>query len=208
MGAGAGVANGLGKLAQFGFNQPVLAVCGDSTFFHATIPALINGVYNHSNFTLVILDNSATAMTGFQPHPGTGITAMGETTRVVDIEDLCHSLGVQVDVCDPFDLENATATLLKALAENGGPRVVIMRRECELVRARREKKPPYKIHVDPDKCLGEACGCNRLCTSAFSCPGLIWDKDAGKAKIDEVICAGCGICADICPQGAIVKEAV
>jgi len=208
MGAGAGVANGLGKLAQLGFNQPVLAVCGDSTFFHATIPALINGVYNHSNFTLVILDNSATAMTGFQPHPGTGITAMGETTRVVDIEDLCHSLGVQVDVCDPFDLENATATLLKMIAENGGPRVVIMRRECELVRARREKKPLYKVHVDPDKCLGEACGCNRLCTSAFSCPGLIWDKDAGKAKIDEVICAGCGICADICPQEAIIKEAV
>jgi indolepyruvate ferredoxin oxidoreductase alpha subunit len=76
------------------------------------------------------------------------------------------------------------------------------------VRARREKKAPYKMHVDPDKCLGEACGCDRLCTRVFGCPGLEWDKEAGKAKIDETICSGCGVCADICPQGAIIKEAV
>jgi len=149
MGAGAGVANGLGKLGQFGFNQPVLAVCGDSTFFHAAIPALINGIYNQSNFTLVILDNNATAMTGFQPHPGTGVTGMGETTRAVDMEALCRSLGVQVEVCDPFDLENSTATLLEAIAQDGGPRVVIMRRECELVRGRRTRNLRNKVHVRP-----------------------------------------------------------
>ena len=208
MGAGAGVANGLGKLGQFGFNQPVLAVCGDSTFFHAAIPALINGIYNQSNFTLVILDNNATAMTGFQPHPGTGVTGMGETTRAVDMEALCRSLGVQVEVCDPFDLENSTATLLEAIAQDGGPRVVIMRRECELVRGRRDKKPPYKVHVDPDKCMGEACGCDRLCTRVFGCSGMVWDSESGKATIDETICTGCGVCADICPQGAIIREAV
>jgi len=86
--------------------------------------------------------------------------------------------------------------------------VVIMRRECELVRGRRDKKPPYKVHVDPDKCLGEACGCDRLCTRVFGCPGMVWDSESGKATIDETICTGCGVCADICPQGAIIREAV
>jgi len=89
MGSGAGVANGLGNLRQFGFEQPVIAMCGDSTFFHATIPALINGVYNKSDFILLILDNSATAMTGFQPHPGTGMTGSGEPTISVNMEALC-----------------------------------------------------------------------------------------------------------------------
>ena len=87
----------------------------------------------------------------------------------------------------------------------GGVRVVIMRRECELTRSRREK-PRYKVHIDPKKCIGEDCGCNRLCTRVFRCPGLIWDKKTGKSKIDEVICAGCGVCVDICPQGAIIRE--
>jgi indolepyruvate ferredoxin oxidoreductase alpha subunit len=206
MGGGAGVANGLGKLGQFGFNQPVLAVVGDSTFYHATIPALINGIYNQSNFILVILDNSATAMTGFQPHPGTGVTAMGEPTKVVDMEALCCSLGANVEVCDPFDLKGTTATLLKMMSEGGGVRVVIMRRQCELVRAKKEK-PPYKVYVDPNKCIGEACGCDRLCTRVFLCPGLTWDKKAGKSKVDDVVCSGCGVCVDVCPQGAIIKEA-
>jgi indolepyruvate ferredoxin oxidoreductase alpha subunit len=206
MGAGAGVANGLGKLGQFGFNQPVLAVVGDSTFFHATIPALINGIFNQSNFILIILDNSATAMTGFQPHPGTGLTAMGESVKAISIEDLCSSLGARVEVCDPFDLKNTTGTLLKMIAEGGGAKVLIMRRHCELVRSKKEVKP-YKVQIDPDKCLGNICGCGRLCTRVFLCPGLVWDKNAGKSRIDEVICAGCGVCASICPQGAIVKEA-
>jgi len=206
MGAGIGVANGLGKLGQFGFNQPVLAVVGDSTFYHAAIPALINGIYNQSNFILVILDNNTTAMTGFQPHPGTGMTAMGEPTPVVSMEALCRSLGARVEVCDPFDLENSTKTLLDMMAEGGGAKVAIMRRECELVRSKKAR-PPYRVHIDPEKCLGEACGCNRICTRVFLCPGLIWDRKAGKSRIDEVICAGCGVCAHICPQGAIVKEA-
>jgi len=206
MGAGVGIATGLGELGRFGFDQPVLAVCGDSTFFHATIPALINGVYNRSNFTLVILDNNATAMTGFQPHPGTGVTAMGEPAGVVDMDALCRSLGVPVEVCDPFDLENATATLLEAMAKDGGPRVVIMRRECELVREKREKERLYEVYVDPDRCIGEACGCDRLCTRVFGCPGLVWDREARRAKIDETICIGCGVCADICPQGAIIRK--
>jgi len=207
MGGGAGVANGLGKLGQFGFDQPVIAVVGDSTFYHATIPALINGIYNQSKFILVILDNSATAMTGFQPHPGTGMTAMGEPTKVVSMEALCRSLGAHVEVCDPFDFKGTTMTLLKMMADDGGAKVAIMRRQCELVRAKKEKSP-YKVHVDVEKCIGEDCGCDRLCTRIFLCPGLIWDKKTGKSRIDEVICSGCGVCVDICPQGAIIREAV
>jgi len=206
MGAAVGVATGLGELGRFGLDQPVVAVCGDSTFFHATIPALINGVYNRSTFTLVILDNSATAMTGFQPHPGTGMTATGEPAGVVDMDALCRSLGVPVEVCDPFDLENTTATLLRVIAADSGPRVVIMRRQCELVREKREKERPYEVHVDRDKCIGEACGCDRLCTRVFGCPGLVWDRKAGRAVIDETVCVGCGVCADICPQGAIIRK--
>jgi indolepyruvate ferredoxin oxidoreductase alpha subunit len=206
MGGGAGVANGLGKLGQFGFDQPVIAVVGDSTFYHATIPALINGIYNQSKFILVILDNSATAMTGFQPHPGTGMTAMGEPTKVVSMEALCRSLGAHVEVCDPFDFKDTTNTLLKMMADDGGAKVAIMRRQCELVRAKKEKSP-YKVHVDIEKCIGEDCDCDRLCTRIFLCPGLIWDKKTGKSRIDEVICSGCGVCVDVCPQGAIIREA-
>ena len=206
MGGGIGVANGLGKLGQFGFNQPVLAVVGDSTFYHAAIPALVNGIYNKSNFILVILDNGGTAMTGFQPHPGTGLTAMGEPTEVVSMEDLCRSVGARVEICDPFDLERTTDVLLDMMAEDGGTKVVIMRRQCELIRSKKEERP-YKVYVDTDKCIGEACGCDRLCTRVFLCPGLIWDSKAGKSKIDDVVCTGCGVCADVCPQGAIVKEA-
>ena len=81
MGSGTGMACGFGKLAEFGLTQPVIAVCGDSTFYHATIPAIISGIYNRANFTLLVLDNSATAMTGFQPHPGTGATPPASRRR-------------------------------------------------------------------------------------------------------------------------------
>jgi len=208
MGSGIGVANGLGNLSKFGFEQPVIAMVGDSTFLHAAIPALINGVYNKSSFILLILDNNATAMTGFQPHPGTGMTATGVPTFHIDIEALCRSLGAHVEVCDPFDLKNTTTTLLRLMAEEGGAKVVIMRRECEMVRAKREKRFPYVVHVDPDICIGEACGCNRVCTRAFQCPGLIYDQEARKATIDEAVCTGCGLCVDICPHGAIIKKVV
>jgi indolepyruvate ferredoxin oxidoreductase alpha subunit len=205
MGSGAGLASGFGKLGKLGFDQPVLAVCGDSTFFHAAIPALINGVYNQSNFTLVILDNSATAMTGFQPHPGTGASALGEPAPTVDPEELCRSLGVRVEITDPFDLQDTTDKLLDLIRDDGGVRVLISRRTCALVKAK-EEKAAYKVRVDSEKCLGESCGCARLCTRVFQCPGLVWDSESETAKIDEVICSGCGVCADICPASAIVRE--
>ena len=115
---------------------------------------------------------------------------------------------MQVEICDPFDLKKTTDILLNMMADGGGVKVAIMRRQCELMRARKEKTPPYKVHVNSDECIGESCGCDKLCTRVFHCPGLIWDEKSGKSKIDEVICVGCGVCVDICPQGAVVKEAV
>ncbi len=207
MGGGAGLADGYGKLKQFGFTQPVIGGEGDSTFFHASIPALLNAVWNRSDFTLVVYDNSTTAMTGFQPHPGVGMTAMGNPGKTVPIEDVCRALGIRVEICDPFELEKTTQVLLDVLQDEGhGPRVIIMRHECELQRGRRESRP-FEVSVNPEKCLGESCGCNRLCVRVFRCPGLRWEEKTGKSEIDDVICSGCGLCVDICPQGAIEKRA-
>jgi indolepyruvate ferredoxin oxidoreductase alpha subunit len=205
MGSGVGLANGFGQLVRFGLTQPVLAVCGDSTFYHAAIPALVNARYNRSNFLILILDNSATAMTGFQPHPGTGQTAMGDEAPVVDIEALCKDLGAQVEVRDPFDVRGTTEAIWELLQDQEGIKVLILRQECTLVRLKRQKAL-YQVRVDQEQCIGEECGCNRLCVRVFKCPGLVWDQVVGKARIDEAICTGCGVCADICPQSAILKE--
>ena len=206
MGSGTGVASGLGKLGRFGFDQPVLAICGDSTFYHSVMPALVNGVYNDSNFSLIILDNSATAMTGFQPHPGTGQTATGKPAKIVDMEAVCRAMGASVEVCDPFDLGRTVDTLLGMMAEERGVKVLIMRHMCQLVKAKRKIGPPYKMHVDGAKCLADDCGCHRLCTRLFGCPGLMVDEGTGKAAMDEALCVGCGLCADICPAQAIIRE--
>ena len=205
MGSGVGLANGLGQLERFGLGQPVLTVCGDSTFYHAAIPALINAQYNRSNFLMLILDNSTTAMTGFQPHPGTGKTAMGSESPVIDIETLCKALGVQVRVKNPFDVQDTIETIYELLQNREGAKVLVLKQECALFRAKRQKAL-YKVWVNRDRCAGKECGCNRLCTRIFKCPGLVWDPMTGKGKIDEAICTGCGTCADICPQSAIVKE--
>jgi indolepyruvate ferredoxin oxidoreductase, alpha subunit len=204
MGSGSGLACGYGKLEQFGFDQPVVTVCGDSTFFHSGIPPLINAKFNQADMLLVILDNSATAMTGFQPHPGTGVTAMGDKTDPVDIEELCRALNISVSVADPYEM-NRTAKIIYSLIKEKGPRVLILRRTCALVEGR-ERGFPYQVRVNQDVCLGEDCGCNRYCTRIFRCPGLVWDEENKKAKIDEVICVGCGVCTEVCPSQAIEKE--
>ena len=206
MGSGAGLACGFGQLGRFGLEQPVVAVCGDSTFYHAAMPALVNAQYNGAHFLLLLLDNSATAMTGFQPHPGTGSTATGEIGPVVDLKAVCKEFGARVEVVDPFDVSATVETMLKLLQDEKGVKVLILKRECALVSAKKQKRL-YKVEVDQNRCLGESCGCNRLCTRIFKCPGLMWDPKAEKARIDEAICTGCGVCAEICPATAIRKEA-
>ena len=205
MGSGIGVASGLGNLNHLGFNQPVLAVCGDSTFFHAVIPGLIDAVHNRSDLILIVLDNAGTAMTGFQPHPGIDRNAMGDPSPPIDIEKLCHALGVPTVVTDPYDIKGTTQKLMDLLSISGKPRVLISRRECNLIRAKREK-PLCKVGVNPDKCIGDACGCGRFCTRVFRCPGIKWNRDSRKAEIDEAVCSGCGVCVEICSQGAIFRE--
>ena len=204
MGSGTGVASGFGKLNRFGMDQPVLAVCGDSTFFHAAMPALVNAVHHKSNLTLVILDNSGTGMTGFQPHPGLTTDAEGSEAPAADIPSVCEALGAKVTVCDPFDLADTESTLLEIM-DAPGVHVLVMRQICALSPEKKGRKP-YEVTVDESVCIGDSCGCNRLCTRIFSCPGLRWDSTEKTARIDEVICAGCGVCASICPSGAIRKK--
>ena len=205
MGSGLGQASGFGKLDMFGMDQPILALSGDSTFFHAVLPALVNAVHNRSNVTLVVLDNSGTAMTGFQPHPGLPVDAEGNPVPEIDIARVCEAIGAPVDICDPFDLEKTQRVLLELLGKKDGVRVLILRKPCALSPERKAKKD-YMMTIDQTVCLGENCGCNRFCTRIFKCPGLIWDGETGVAKIDEVICTGCGVCASICPSQAIQKK--
>ena len=204
MGSGAGTASGFGKLGPFGMTQPVLAVCGDSTFYHAAIPALINAVHQRADMTFLVLDNSGTAMTGFQSHPGLDVNAMGEAAPMVDIAAICRAMGVPVTIGDPFD-SLVTRETLNRLLEEPGVKVLILKQSCALSPEKKGKKR-FLMRVDDTLCRGEACGCNRLCTRIFRCPGLLWNRERKRAEIDEVICAGCGFCAGICPAGAIRSE--
>lgn len=206
MGSGTGLASGFGKLGPFGFKQTVLSVCGDSTFYHAAIPALINAVHQGSDMTFIVLDNSGTAMTGFQPHPGIAVNAMGQKSPEVDIAALCRAMGIPVTVTDPFD-RTGTRDALNRLMEVAGVKVLILKQSCALSPEKKGKKR-FEVRVNPSLCRGDSCGCNRLCTRIFRCPGLLWNRETLKAEVDEVICAGCGFCAEICPAGAIrIEEA-
>jgi indolepyruvate ferredoxin oxidoreductase alpha subunit len=202
MGSGTGLAAGFGQLGRFGYAQPIINICGDSTFFHAAIPALINGVYNQSNMMLVLLDNAATAMTGFQSHPGTGFNAVGKPTERIDVEKLCNALGCTVTVSDPFDIRGTVKTI-RTLLQGEGVRVLILRRDCEIVRMKREKLKPFGIRVDEEKCKGTECA---ICSSELRCPALFQDEKTGKTRIKEDICCGCGVCAEICPFKSIEME--
>jgi indolepyruvate ferredoxin oxidoreductase alpha subunit len=204
MGSGAGLASGFAKFESFGLDKPVMAVCGDSTFYHAVIPALINAQHNRADITFIVLDNAGTAMTGFQPHPGLAISAMGEAVPAVDIAKICQAIGAKVAITDPFDLEGTSKMLTSFMAERGSLKVLIMRQICALSPEKKGKKQ-YQMKVNEELCLGENCGCNRLCTRIFRCPALTWNRTKKKALIDEVICAGCGVCYSICPQKAIIR---
>ena len=169
MGSSVGLAAGLGQLGKFGWDKPVVSICGDSTFFHAALPGLVSAIYNEANLIHVVLDNDATAMTGFQAHPGVGYNAMGDPAPRIDIVKLCESLGVPVVVADPFDLRGVTKRLRELMAEKKGVRILVLRRTCELVRMKQVKNKPFKVRVNQEKCKGAECG---VCYSKFPVPGL------------------------------------
>lgn len=206
MGSGAGLASGFGKLGQFGMDQPVLATVGDSTFFHAVLPALVNAVHHQSDITIVVLDNSGTAMTGFQPHPGLPVDVAGNEAPAIDIAKVCEAMGAVVRISDPFDIKKTQQTLFE-LFEIKGLKVLILKQMCALSPEKKVQKM-FDVSVDETICIGQNCGCNQLCTRIFKCPGLNWDKDKRVSRIDEIICAGCGVCASICPSGAIRRKEV
>lgn len=203
MGGGINMGEGLGQLSRFGYNQPVVALAGDSTFFHSCLPGLVNAKYHNANMLFVILDNSATAMTGFQPHPGIGLTAMGTTTEPVSIEKVVEAIGCQVTIADPYQVEKTTAAVYQLLKEPG-LKVLILRQPCATLAARGQQK--RRVWVDSDICRGNECGCGRFCSRVWGCPGNIWDYASSQALIDEVVCVGCGVCASLCPAGAIKVE--
>lgn len=204
MGSGINLAEGLGQLHNYGLEQQVVTMCGDSTFFHAALPGLVNASYHHSNMLFMVLDNSATAMTGFQPHPGTGLTAMQDEVEPMSIRAICESMGCSVTEADPFELED-TLAILEDLLKKPGLKVLIMKQPCATLKNKKIRKKPF-VWVDQDKCIGDGCGCDRYCSRVWGCPGNSWDFEKNKAMIDPVSCVGCGVCAKLCPAGAIHVE--
>lgn len=193
MGAGVTIAIGLSRAEP---GRPYVGFVGDSTFFHSCLTGLVNAVYNRANITLVVLDNSTTAMTGHQPHPGMGVTATGEKAPVVDIAGVCKALGVEyVKEVSPFAFEEFKAVAAEALDYNG-PAVIVAKAPCIAV-----TRPQTSYQIDPGVCRD----C-KACLRKIGCPSI----SRGDAGVPVILssCRGCGLCAHICPAGAIkeVKE--
>ena len=185
-----------------GFNsageERVVAVIGDSTFLHGGLPSVVSAVYNRVPTTLVLLDNGTTGMTGHQQHPGTGRTLKGAPAPAVDYEGLLRALGVErVEVVDPWKLDNLERAITGAM-NHAGPAVVIARRHCRLLPEEKVEQPtPYRV---------ESIDCIQ-CEDCFEtgCPALVHGDD-GLPEIRSWECAGCAMCAQICPTGAIVLQ--
>jgi indolepyruvate ferredoxin oxidoreductase alpha subunit len=193
MGASIGVGNGY---AATGYEGPVICVIGDSTLYHSGVPPLINAVFNKHKITVVVLDNSIIGMTGHQPAPGTGRTATGESTKKVDIAQLVRACGVaRVTVVDPFKLEHTIASIKEAI-KHEGPSVVVARGECAILTGRKQGERRTPWHIDPEKC--DSCS---ACVNLLYCPALTQGGDY--FTINQELCAGCGVCAQICPKSAI-----
>ena len=189
MGAGVSMVHG----ANMAGMKDAVAIIGDSTFMHSGITSLMNIAYNGSSATVIIMDNGTTAMTGKQPHPGTGLNAKGEKTTRILPEEIAKTLGIKrIRVVDPYKVDELYK-VIKEEVEAPEPSVIITRRPCTLI----TKRPDTRYTVDEEKCI--ACGaCLKVGCMALSMNG--------KAKIDEILCFGCGICAYVCPVDAIGED--
>ncbi len=178
-------------------DKKVVSFIGDSTFFHSGITGLVNAVHNNHNFTLVILDNGTTAMTGHQPHPGVDTAKLGDSTTHIDIEALVRGLGVQhVTTIKPFKIKASIAAIKEAVAYEGVS-VIISKELCPLFARRVAPKTRKPFQVSEAKCKGHL-----DCIKKVACPAMYLDN--GKAKINTLQCIGCALCAQICPENAIL----
>lgn len=188
MGAGVTMAQGIARMEK---DTTAFAFIGDSTFFHTGIPGVVNAIYNGADEVIVVLDNSTTAMTGRQPHPGTGATMMGGQAAPMSIPKVLEGLGVPVWRASAFDLQAAKAAIAQAAALRGRVRAVVLEGPCvSLVKG---AKP---LTVDREACLG----CRR-CVRELGCPALF--MQAGKAQIDASLCTGCTLCQQVCPVNCL-----
>ncbi len=197
MGASISGLHGFNKAEGGNGSGKTVAVIGDSTFMHSGITGLVNIAYNESNSTVIILDNSITGMTGHQQNPTTGFNLKGDPSTKIDLETLCHAVGIRrVRVVDPYNLKQCDEAIKEELAAEE-PSVIISRRPCALLKYVKHNKP---LTVDADKC--RSC---KLCMK-IGCPAIsIVD---GKARVDATQCTGCGVCQQLCAFGALqTKEA-
>ncbi len=198
MGAGITMAQGFSVVEP---DKKQLAFVGDSTFFASGLTGIANAVYNGHDITVCVLDNATTAMTGSQPHPGTGVTLMGPHRKPISIEAVLKALGVECIVhADPLDLGGSIDEAKRAI-DFEGPSAILFESPCvQLV------KPKAPANVNTDTCTG----CKK-CITEIGCPGLGFDqtrkgaksKDRGQAFVDASLCNGCGLCVQVCPFKAI-----
>ena len=202
MGSSLGIGSGIARFSD----QPVIAFIGDSTFYHAGVPGLINAVYNRIPLIVVVMDNSVTAMTGHQPHPGSGVGPFREKRPVIRIEDIAKSVGVEfvkvVDAYDVFGIRDTVQEAIKYVRETGLPAVIVAKKPCALLMAREARRRGEEIvpyYIDTERCV--RCG---ICTDKFACPAIVREGDI--FRIIPELCVGCGVCAEICPAKAIHRE--
>ncbi len=182
-----------------GVNRPVFAFIGDSTFYHNGVLGLMNAANNKINVNVILGENTVTAMTGFQPHPGTGVTLAGEKTNPVNVPKLAESMGISYRVVNPYDITECREALEAAVKEEG-PSLIVSSMPCYLLSTRQGKKvfEPREVHLDAERCNG----C-MICINDFGCPAISIDKQQKKVAIDPMICVGCALCVDVCQRGAI-----
>lgn len=196
MGSSVPMASGM---VAAGIDRPVFAFIGDSTFYHNGILGLMNAAFNKINVNVILGENTVTAMTGFQPHPGTGMTLSGEKTAAVDVPKLAQSMGISYRVVNPYDLKQCREALEAAVKEEG-PSLIVSSMPCYLLSTRRGQKvfEPREVQVNEERCNG----C-MICINDFGCPAISYHKEKKKVTIDKMICVGCGLCVDVCKREAI-----